>query len=164
MVPNAVCYVPVEPPSGMQPRPQSHFMTSQSQTIFTVFDACYDMPVYMQQYKWSGTSTDDMLTGLVASFKNRSDHFLGTLCMFDGVSGDHFWLVNGQQNLTTLQLILAFGMHRAHSKGASHAQLFETLRSRLWKSHQPYGMPSRWVTDKRVQHLLAFAFCTICIL
>lgn len=142
-VPNAVDFVFPRRPAGLDPRPQSSFISSESQSVLSVFNRFYDLPGYMPSYNQPVKAVDDVLSGLVDSCNSQSDHFLGSLALFHGPFTDHYWLLDGHQMLATLQLILAFGMHWAKSQGASQAALFDALRSCLW-AEKAEEAPSRY--------------------
>ena len=142
-MPNAVDFVVARRPAGLDPRPQSSFISSESQTVLTVFNRFYDLPEYMQSYNQPVKAVDEVLSGLLDSCNSQSDHFVGSLAMFDGPFTGHYWLVDGHQKLMTLQLILAFGMHLAKSQGASQAALFDALQSCLW-AEKAEEAPSRY--------------------
>jgi hypothetical protein len=142
-VPKAVDFVTARRPAGLDPRPQSSFIFSQSQTVLTVFDRFYDLPEYMQSYNQPVKAVDEILSGLLDSSNSQSDHFLGSLALCHGPFTGHYWLVDGHQKLITLQLILAFGMHWAKRQGASQAALFDALKSCLW-AEKAEEAPSRY--------------------
>jgi len=142
-VPNAVDFVVARRPAGLDPRPQSSFISSESQTVLSVFNRFYDLPGYMPPYNQPVKAVDEVLSGLLNSCNSQSDHFLGSLAMVHGPFTGHYWLVDGHQKLVTLQLILAFGMHWAKSQGASQAALFDALKSRLW-AEKAEEAPSRY--------------------
>ncbi|KAL0022965.1 hypothetical protein WJX77_012206 [Trebouxia sp. C0004] len=139
---SAVDFVTARRPVGLDPRPQSNFISLGSQTVLTVFNSFYDLPGYMQSYNQPIKAVDEMLSGLLDSCNSQSDHFLGSLAMFRGPFTGHYWLVDGHQKLTSLQLILAFGMHWAKSQGASQAALFNALKRCLWAENAEEA-PSR---------------------
>lgn len=145
-MPNAVDFVVARRPAGLDPRPQSSFITSESQTVLTVFNRFYDLPEYMQSYNQPVKAMDEMLSGLLDSCNSQSDHFMGSLAMFHGPFTGHYWLIDGHQKLVTLQLILAFGMHWAKRQGNSQAALFDALQSCLWaeKFFRTEEAPSRY--------------------
>lgn len=143
LLPEAMNFVPAERPPGLDARPQSNLISSESQTVSGVFDRCLDLPEYMQSYNWPIKTVDDTLLGLLEASKIHSDHMLGSLAMFHGAFAGHYWLVDGHQKLITLQLVLAFGLHWAKSQGASQAVLFDTLRHLLWAEHSEEA-PSRY--------------------
>ena len=102
------------------------------------------MPLYQRPYSWTLKHVDDLLGDLLNGYQNKSELFLGALVMFDGAVPGHFWVVDGQQRLTTLVLVLAFGMHWAHSKGTSFAHLFGELSNMLWQPKKAMArMPAR---------------------
>ena len=142
-VPEAVDFVGVRRPAGLDPRPQSSFITSESQTVLGVFNRFYDLPEYMQSYNQPVKAVDEVLSGLLDSCNSQSDHFLGSLALFHGPFTGHYWLIDGHQKLVTLQLILAFGMHWAKSQGASQAALRNALKDCLW-AEKAEEAPSRY--------------------
>jgi len=143
-VPEAVDFVVARRPAGLDPRPQSSFISSESQTVLTVFDRFYDLPGYMPSYNQPVKAVDEVLSGLLNSCNSQSDHFLGSLAMFHGPFTGHYRLVDGHQQLVTLQLILAFGMHWAKSQGARQAALFDALKRCLW-AEKAEEAPSRYL-------------------
>ena len=143
VVPEAVDFVPAERPPGLDARPQSNLISSESQTVSGVFDRCLDLPEYMHSYNWPIKAVDDTLAGLLEASKTHSDHLLGSLALFHGPFTGHYWLVDGHQKLITLQLVLAFGLHWARSQGKSQAELFDALRGRLWAERNE-ETPSRY--------------------
>ena len=96
--------------------------------------------MYQRPYSWTLKEVDtllgDLLTGyaprsglegLLTTNVPRSGLSLGTLVMFPGAVPGHFWVMDGQQRLTTLALVLAFGMHWAHSAEPRRRELYDIL-------------------------------------
>ncbi|MEO6051501.1 MAG: DUF262 domain-containing HNH endonuclease family protein [Pyrinomonadaceae bacterium] len=68
----------------------------------------YEIPNYQRPYSWSERQVDDLVNDLWDAFdENESEYFMGSLITIQKGIDPLFEIVDGQQRLTTLNLILA---------------------------------------------------------
>ena len=126
-----------------------------------MFSICYDMPAHIRSPEWTNRTMDNLLHGLLEGFKSSTDQFLGTLISYQGCSSEHAWVVEGEQILTALEVILAFGMHWAHAEGGRQIELFGRLQHMLWHSGSYSDMPARYCVSKHIGTLSSSMRCSV---
>ena len=79
-------------------------------SVYKLFkDQAYEIPAYQRDYSWDTEQWEQMWSDL-SDFKSKSadEHFLGPLIVTPSEEGgDTFEVIDGQQRLTTLQIIIA---------------------------------------------------------
>jgi uncharacterized protein with ParB-like and HNH nuclease domain len=79
-------------------------------SVYKLFkDQAYEIPAYQRDYSWDTEQWEQMWNDL-SDFKNNAveEHFLGPLIVTPSEEGgDTFEVIDGQQRLTTLQIIIA---------------------------------------------------------
>jgi uncharacterized protein with ParB-like and HNH nuclease domain len=81
------------------------------ESVHSVFkEQRYEVPFYQRPYAWDVENAEelfeDLYTASLASGKNASSYFLGSIVLFDSGKGDRHKIIDGQQRLVTLQLLL----------------------------------------------------------
>lgn len=145
IIPDAVNFVPPDLAPSAASTSQTDYVKSEQHCATAIFQKYYDMPMYQRPYSWTLKNVDDLLGDLLNGYATQSELFLGALVMFDGAVPGHYWVVDGQQRLTTFVMVLAFGMHWARSKGKSFDDLFGELSNMLWQPKRAMAkMPARY--------------------
>jgi uncharacterized protein with ParB-like and HNH nuclease domain len=79
-------------------------------SVYKLFkDQAYEIPAYQRDYSWDTEQWEQLWSDL-SDFKSNSaeEHFLGPLIVTPSENGgDTFEVIDGQQRLTTLQIIIA---------------------------------------------------------
>lgn len=79
-------------------------------SVYKLFkDQAYEIPAYQRDYSWDTEQWEQLWSDL-SDYKNNAadEHFLGPLIVTPSESGgDTFEVIDGQQRLTTLQIIIA---------------------------------------------------------
>lgn len=79
-------------------------------SVYKLFkDQAYEIPAYQRDYSWDTEQWEQLWSDL-SDFKNNAaeEHFLGPLIVTPSENGgDTFEVIDGQQRLTTLQIIIA---------------------------------------------------------
>jgi len=67
----------------------------------------FEIPKYQRGFAWEITNVRDLFEDIFESIETESNHYIGTLVLSqNNKEGDHFYIVDGQQRITTLTLIL----------------------------------------------------------
>jgi uncharacterized protein with ParB-like and HNH nuclease domain len=69
----------------------------------------YKIPIYQRKYKWTNEQCNRLIKDMLAASKLKKEHFTGTIVVQDGrrdSSVFKFFLVDGQQRMTTIMLII----------------------------------------------------------
>lgn len=113
-------------------------------SVYRLFkDNAYLIPAYQRDYAWE-TEQWEQLWDDVSSYKsiNAEEHFLGPMIVtpIDGQS-DMFEVIDGQQRITTLQLLLALIRDRWVTLGDKSTQ------------HDGAGVPNKQLTSELIYSL-----------
>lgn len=69
---------------------------------------CYEIPPYQRPYSWKAENVQQLLEDIWEAYDNTDEeYFIGSLITIETERGTRFDVVDGQQRLTTLNLILA---------------------------------------------------------
>lgn len=69
---------------------------------------CYQIPSYQRPYSWKAENVQQLLEDVWEAYENRDEeYFIGSLITIEIEKGRRYDVVDGQQRLTTLNLILA---------------------------------------------------------
>lgn len=69
---------------------------------------CYEIPPYQRPYSWKSENVQQLLEDVWEAYENRDEeYFIGSLITIEIEKGKRYDVVDGQQRLTTLNLILA---------------------------------------------------------
>lgn len=84
---------------------------AEPKSIRKIFDGYqYRIPDFQRPYSWDEEECEKLWEDILDFYYNRSEggYFLGTLVLykFNDQSSDHFYVVDGQQRLTSLQLLI----------------------------------------------------------
>ncbi|TPG96720.1 DUF262 domain-containing protein [Pseudomonas caspiana] len=69
---------------------------------------CYEIPPYQRPYSWKAENVQQLLEDVWEAYENNDEeYFIGSLITIEIEKGKRYDVVDGQQRLTTLNLILA---------------------------------------------------------
>lgn len=69
---------------------------------------CYEIPPYQRPYSWKAENVQQLLEDVWEAYENiDEEYFIGSLITIEIEKGKRYEVVDGQQRLTTLNLILA---------------------------------------------------------
>jgi len=69
---------------------------------------CYEIPPYQRPYSWKAENVQQLLEDVWEAYENKDEeYFIGSLITIETERGKRYDVVDGQQRLTTLNLILA---------------------------------------------------------
>ena len=67
----------------------------------------FEIPKYQRGYAWEVTHVRELFDDIYEAIESNSNHYLGTVVLSRKQDGrDHFYIVDGQQRITTLLLII----------------------------------------------------------
>jgi uncharacterized protein with ParB-like and HNH nuclease domain len=68
----------------------------------------YEIPRYQRPYSWTEKHTQDLINDVYDAFENKQpEYFIGSIITIEKSKDDRFEVVDGQQRLTTLNLVLS---------------------------------------------------------
>jgi uncharacterized protein with ParB-like and HNH nuclease domain len=68
----------------------------------------FEIPKYQRSYAWERQNVRDLFEDIRESIESQSNHYMGTVVLSEGSPvGEHFYVVDGQQRLTTLMLLIS---------------------------------------------------------
>jgi len=68
----------------------------------------FEIPKYQRSYAWERQNVRELLEDIREAIESKSNHFMGTVVLSEGsADGEHFYVVDGQQRLTTLMLLIS---------------------------------------------------------
>lgn len=85
-------------------------MKAEERTIIKVLteQICYEIPPYQRPYSWERENVDQLLQDIWEACENaESEYFIGSLITIEKKLDSLYEVVDGQQRLTTLNLVLA---------------------------------------------------------
>jgi hypothetical protein len=85
-------------------------MKAEERTIIKVLteQICYEIPPYQRPYSWERENVDQLLQDVWEAYENaEQEYFIGSLITIERELDSLYEVVDGQQRLTTLNLILA---------------------------------------------------------
>ncbi|QEL20756.1 DUF262 domain-containing protein [Limnoglobus roseus] len=88
---------------------------------------CYEVPPYQRPYSWEEENVRQMLADIWEAYeRNDTEYFIGSLITIEKDRDRHYDVVDGQQRLTTLNLIFAALRDRITDEAAK-----ATLQNRI---------------------------------
>jgi uncharacterized protein with ParB-like and HNH nuclease domain len=85
-------------------------MKAEERTIIKVLteQICYEIPPYQRPYSWERDNVEQLLQDVWDACENsEQEYFIGSLITIEKELDSRYEVVDGQQRLTTLNLILA---------------------------------------------------------
>ena len=85
-------------------------MKAEERTIANILteQICYEIPPYQRPYSWKTENIQQLLEDVWEAFESDdSEYFIGSLITIEKVKNLRYDVVDGQQRLTTLNLIFA---------------------------------------------------------
>ena len=85
-------------------------MKAEERTISNILteQICYEIPPYQRAYSWEKENVQQLLDDVWEAYEERdSEYFIGSLITIEKERDRRYDVVDGQQRLTTLNLILA---------------------------------------------------------
>jgi uncharacterized protein with ParB-like and HNH nuclease domain len=68
----------------------------------------FKIPKYQRSYAWERQNVCDLFEDIREAIESQSNHYMGTVVLSEGGQvGEHFYVVDGQQRLTTLMLLIS---------------------------------------------------------
>ncbi|MBT1708415.1 DUF262 domain-containing protein [Fulvivirgaceae bacterium PWU5] len=68
----------------------------------------FEIPKYQRGYAWEAQNVQDLFDDISESIESNSSHYVGTIVLStDGDDDEKFYVVDGQQRITTLTLIIS---------------------------------------------------------
>jgi len=68
----------------------------------------FEIPKYQRGYTWERQNVRDLFEDIKEAIESSSNHYMGTVVLSEGNPiGEHFFVVDGQQRLTTLTLLIS---------------------------------------------------------
>lgn len=68
----------------------------------------FEIPKYQRGYAWDRQNVRDLFEDIREAIESSSNHYMGTVVLSEGnPGGEHFYVVDGQQRLTTLTLLVS---------------------------------------------------------
>ena len=95
----------------------------------------FEIPKYQRGYAWEISNVRDLFDDLVESIESSSNHYIGTIVLSKCEDDDEkFFIVDGQQRITTLTMLIAVLIKSLPEKDAAFYERFylkEETRYRL---------------------------------
>ncbi|MCW7506100.1 DUF262 domain-containing protein [Leptospira paudalimensis] len=77
------------------------------ETLERFFTAKYlAIPSYQRDYAWEISNIDDLFEDILEALESNTSHYLGTVILSESDEKEKFWVVDGQQRLTTITMII----------------------------------------------------------
>jgi uncharacterized protein with ParB-like and HNH nuclease domain len=68
----------------------------------------FEIPKYQRGYAWELQNVRDLFEDIKEAIESSSNHYMGTVVLSEGHPiGEHYFVVDGQQRLTTLMLLIS---------------------------------------------------------
>jgi uncharacterized protein with ParB-like and HNH nuclease domain len=68
----------------------------------------FEIPKYQRGYAWERQNVRDLFEDIKEAIESSSNHYMGTVVLSEGNPiGEHYFVVDGQQRLTTLTLLIS---------------------------------------------------------
>ena len=68
----------------------------------------FEIPKYQRGYTWERQNVRDLFEDIKEAIESSSNHYMGTVVLSEGNPiGEHYFVVDGQQRLTTLMLLIS---------------------------------------------------------
>ena len=101
-------------------------------TLKELFEDCtYTIPYYQRKYAWDKANCEELFEDILAVAKDeRPNHFLSNITLAP-LSGNSFYVVDGQQRITTLCLFLCALNNKLNSVLKEQDLLFKEHNLRL---------------------------------
>lgn len=96
-------------------------MKAEERTIIKVLteQICYEIPPYQRPYSWERENVEQLLQDVWEAYENAEpEYFIGSLITIEKVPDKLYEVVDGQQRLTTLNLILARLLNKIKDEAA----------------------------------------------
>ena len=96
-------------------------MKAEERTIIKILteQICYEIPPYQRPYSWERENVEQLLQDVWEACENsESEYFIGSLITIEKELDSRYEVVDGQQRLTTLNLILARLRERIQDEAA----------------------------------------------
>ena len=85
-------------------------MKAEESTISQILtdQICYSIPPYQRPYSWRAENVEQLLGDIWQAYEESDqEYFIGSIITIEKKKNEHYEVVDGQQRLTTLNLILA---------------------------------------------------------
>ena len=66
----------------------------------------FRIPTYQRDYAWDTNNVDDLFEDILEAIETNTSHYIGTFILSAGENAEYFNVVDGQQDLTTLIMLL----------------------------------------------------------
>lgn len=77
------------------------------ETLERFFTAKYlAIPSYQRDYAWEISNIDDLFEDIIEALESNTSHYIGIVILSESNEKEKFWVVYGQQRLTTITMIL----------------------------------------------------------
>ncbi|KAF8068268.1 hypothetical protein HT031_001955 [Scenedesmus sp. PABB004] len=89
------------------------FLEARQLSLYELFDGSnfvLDVPEYQRPYAWRAKQVHELLSDLHAAYVSGQEHFLGAVVTTrqGDAPGEPYWVIDGQQRLTTLVMLLGY--------------------------------------------------------
>eukprot|EP00775_Hariotina_reticulata_P010010 gene10010-10164_t len=89
------------------------FLEARQISLYELFDGNnfqLDIPDYQRPYAWKAKQVHELLSDLHQAYTSGTEHFLGAIVTTrqGGAPGAPYWVIDGQQRLTTLVMLLGY--------------------------------------------------------
>jgi hypothetical protein len=85
----------------------------------------FEIPKYQRGYAWEIQNIRDLFDDIVESIDSSSNHYIGTIVLSKSADDDEkFYVVDGQQRITTITLIISSLIKKLSEKDSSYYERF----------------------------------------
>uniref|UniRef100_A0A383VA23 GmrSD restriction endonucleases N-terminal domain-containing protein n=1 Tax=Tetradesmus obliquus TaxID=3088 RepID=A0A383VA23_TETOB len=93
--------------------PRRDFLEARQISLYELFDGSQyqlDVPEYQRPYAWRAKQVQELLADLHAAYLSGQEYFLGNIVTTrqGSAAGEPYWIIDGQQRLTTLVMLLGY--------------------------------------------------------
>jgi uncharacterized protein with ParB-like and HNH nuclease domain len=66
----------------------------------------FEIPKYQRGYAWEIENIRELFDDVIESIKSNSNYYIGTIVLSKSADDERFYVVDGQQRITTITLII----------------------------------------------------------
>ena len=83
----------------------------------------FEIPKYQRGYAWEKRNIRELFDDIVESIQSKSSHYIGTIVLSKHEDTDHYYVVDGQQRITTISLIINELIRHLRKSDADYSQV-----------------------------------------